>query len=566
MSTSARGGHTAPSLLKHYARRVRTDSLLITLCGVLTSLVTVGFAWLVAWLINQAVYLQTPEWLDSYYWLGLAAVLIARALLPVIQSYLAQKASLKIREKARSDLFNSCKSSGVDILNHYSGAELSNLLGSEVDKLKSYFADFLPQKRLAVLMPLVVLLACSSINWLVPLILLLTAPLVPLFMMLVGHKAAQASQTNLTELNRLGNLLADRIRAVPTLRLVNALEQETGQLYKQSERFRQSTMQVLRLAFLSGTVLEFFSAISVALVAVYLGLLFLGKYQLGGWSPELTLFDGIFLLMLAPEFYLPLRRLGVFYHAKADALAAAEQIASLLNLSSTSPDHHQSAAKQHPISLTNTTLILDKLQAGHQKSNCSYPITLELQPGESLLLEGPSGVGKTTLLDTLAGLLPPCAGEIRLNRTPIDTCANEHWFAQVGYMTQQPQLLYDTLRNNLCLGRSFSDAELYAALEQAQVATVVQDLPQQLDYCISEEGGYLSGGQAQRIALARVFLHQPSLLLLDEPIASLDDETASAFMQTLARYQKSGGRFIMTSHRAHHPDCFTTIIKLEKPL
>ena len=546
--TSLNNCSDAKNLLQQAGRIAKAENFAITLLGILQTLCTISFAALIAVMLNDAVYLQHNTWPQPLWWLGLIVVLCLKACLPLLQSRFADKASIKIRNALRHTLLQHCQQLNIQLFPNFTTAELSNLISTEIDSMREFFAEFLPQKRLAMLTPILIIIASSSINWLVPLILALTAPMVPLFMIIVGHKAAAASQQNLVQLNRLGSLLSDRIKGLSALQLAGTTQTEQQALLAQSENYRLSTMRVLRLAFLSGTILEFFSAISVALVAVYLGLFFLDKYQIGSWGDSITLGHGVFLLMLAPEFYLPLRRLGTLYHARADAMSVAEHLIKLLQLTphqDFAPTKKPTATFSPPIN----TISLVKLSTGHLATPPSKPINLTITSGESVLLLGASGAGKSTLLETLAGFLTPLSGEVLLDGQPAVLQNNPHWLGQIGYMTQKPELLFDSIRNNLCLGRDFSDQQLFAALALAQVDDVVRALPSTLDYQISENGGYLSGGQAQRIALARVFLHQPRLLLLDEPTANLDDQTAELFLQSLENFTSQGGMLILASHR-----------------
>nr|WP_320136433.1 thiol reductant ABC exporter subunit CydD [uncultured Amphritea sp.] len=532
-------------LLRLAGKISRRENRWLTGLGVLQTAATIAITALFALLINNAVYSQASPapWQQSA-WLALAALLILRALLPLWQTRLADKASINVRNQLRAVVLEHCADLQLNLEQHFSSAELSNLLSSEIDSTRDYFAEFLPQQRLAMLTPLLIMLACLWSGWLVPLLLALSAPLVPLFMIIVGHKAAEASRRNLTELTRLGNLLSDRIKGISALQLANRCDEEQQSLFQQSEKFRHSTMQVLRLAFLSGTLLEFFSAISIAMVAVYLGLLYLDKYQIGMWQDTLTLSHGIFLLMLAPEFYLPLRRLGALYHARADASSVADHLLKLLQLQPISATEAKQTPAEHIDQIS-----LQQLQTGYGDTAIGKPLSCNLKRGQITLLTGPSGVGKSTLLDTLAGLHPAISGQVEVNQTAINIFNNRHWQQRIGYMTQQPELLFDSIRHNLCLGREFSDEQLYDALKQARAAQLVDALPEQLDYCISDSGGFLSGGQAQRIALARVFLHQPNLLLLDEPTANLDQENAQAFMAGLQQFAANGGIVLISSHR-----------------
>lgn len=540
------------ALLASASRQAGRENHLSTLFGLVQVLMTIALAYWVAQALNAALY-QAPAQLPPLRdWLLLALILSLRVLAAYAQVWSGNRASIAIRQYLRQWALSRCAALNIRLSPAFPVATITHLLSTGIDRQRGYFADYVPQQRLALLMPLAILLAALSLNWLAALILLLTAPLLVVFMVLAGWKAADASRDNLQQLNRLGDLLSDRLKNLQALQLAGATGAAAGQLFEQSEAYRRSSMSVLRLAFLSGTVLEFFSAISVAIMAVYLGLYFLGHYDAGSWA-GLTLAEGVFLLMLAPEFYAPLRRLGALYHERSEAVSLAEQLLQLEAL----------AQQASTADAVQTIPPLQQLQVqGLQCGTSGQALSFCLQPGQKLLLNGPSGTGKTTVLDTLAGLRPALAGTVQINGTACTLFRQPQWLAQVGYLSQRPELLFASIRDNLCLGRSFSDDALYAALQQAQVAEVVQALPGGLDYCISDSGGYLSGGQAQRIALARVFLHRPALLLLDEPTANLDAATAAAFMQQLSAYCADGGMLIMASHRPAEQRFFNAEITL----
>ena len=515
--------------------------------GIIQTLCTLGFAYVVAGMIDQVLMQGALNASIGVMVLTVVGILAIKAGATLWQTTINLRNSVVIRDRLRQQILDYCFKTGIRLFPDFKPSQLANLLTSEVDKLKEYYADFKVQKQMSVWTPVLILIAASFVNWLVPLILLLTTPLIPIFMMLIGNKAAAASRDNLNELNRLGHLLEDRLRNVDLLQQQGAVDSETSALYQQSNRFRVSTMKVLRLAFLSGTLLEFFAAISVALVAVYLGLFFLDKYSLGAWDAQLTFAQGAFLLMLAPEYYLPLRKLGALYHAKSNARAVAEHIQHLKELSERETSDHQSTSMQR----LHDTLTLTQFSGGND-SPVHLPIDITLKRGEALLIDAPSGTGKTTLLDTLAGLRKPASGQLMIDGQPVDPFDNPDWQMDVGYITQHPELIYGTLKENLSLGRSFTDDEIWAALETAQLSDVVNQLPSKLDYFITDAGHFLSGGQVQRLAIARVLLHRPALLLLDEPIANLDVDTAQQFMSALAHHTANGGLLIMASHRTSH--------------
>lgn len=534
----------------------RSELRFSTSLGVVQTLMTIAFAWGTANLIGITLNgASMGLGLNASVGLLLLALLV-KALASYFQNLINLRSSVYARDRLRQHILDRCFKLGVSLFPGFKPSELANLLTLETDKLKDYFADYQIQKKMAVFTPVLILIASASVNWLVPLLLLLTTPLIPLFMVLIGKRAAAASRANLEALNRLGHLLEDRLANLNLLQQQNCISIESKRLYSQSDSFRKSTMKVLRLAFLSGTLLEFFAAISVALIAVYLGLFFLGKYSLGAWSTDISFAQGAFLLMLAPEYYLPLRKLGALYHAKSNARALAERLQHLDQLTDELPDTEQSTATDLQSELCCTELSCGNHSPVHQ------PVSFELRSGESLLIEAPSGTGKTTLLDTLAGLRLPVDGIIQADGARLIAYDNARWQQQVGYISQQAELIYGSLRENLTLGRSFSDDALWSALKQAQLEDVIRTVG--LDYFISDAGDFLSGGQIQRLAIARALLHQPKLLLLDEPIANLDQETAERFMQSLKHHTDRGGMLIMASHRSASSFEFTHRLTLEK--
>ncbi len=535
-------------------RSLQTSVLL----GIVQSLTVIGFAWLVATLIDKLLS-DSLEKSDLPILLTILALILAvRHLTGYLQSRINLKRSVLIRDRLREHILNLSFQRGIRLTSSFKPAEMANLLTSEVEGLKDYLAEYQVQKKLAVITPVLILIASLTVNWLVPLILLLTTPLIPIFMILVGKKAAEASRKNMTEMNRLGTLLEDRLRNIELLQRNRAVEPESEQLYQQSDRFRRSTLGVLKLAFLSGTLLEFFAAVSVALVAVYLGLFFLGKYSLGSWGDTLSFAQGAFLLMLAPEYYLPLRKLGALYHAKSNARATAEQV-----------EHLESLIKQQEEHIGTQTIndfnsiVLKQIQSGEPSRPAHKAISLALNSGDSLLIEAPSGTGKTTLLDSLAGLRPIAQGSVQIDGESTDIYANPNWQSKIGYISQHPELVYGSIRENLCLGHQYTDQELWAALERAELKATVEALPSQLEHYITDSGAQMSGGQIQRLAIARIFLHRPKLLLLDEPIANLDQDTADQFMAGLRFHTEQGGILIMASHRLSTHFNFTQTIELQ---
>ncbi|MCH6483860.1 thiol reductant ABC exporter subunit CydD [Pseudoxanthomonas sp. LH2527] len=463
---------------------------------------------------------------------ALLATLLLRAGLGWASRRLADRAVERIRIDLRARIARGLVARGpVWVRSQQSGA-LAERMGAHVDALEGYFGGFVPLRAEIVGVPLAILLAAFVVDRTVGLVLLLTMPLVPAFMMLVGWGAQAASQRQLQALTRMGGHFADRLRGLGLIRLYGRGASELAGIRAAAEELRVRSLRVLRIAFLSSAVLEFFASLSVAMIALYLGLTYLGMLDLR--AAPLTLGMGVFCLLLAPEFYAPLRRLATHYHDRAAALAAMDEIALVLDVDEpalSTGDGTQasgtSLVSAHAVALRHPAAARDVL----------HDITLQLQRGQHVALVGASGEGKSTLLEALAGWLPVHAGG--LQRAPG---------LRIGYAPQRPFLFAGSLRDNLRMARpDASEAELEQAAEAAQVMRFASRLPDGLDTVIGERGFGLSGGEARRVALARVFLRDPDLLLLDEPTAFLDADTEAAVLRAIRQFAQ-GRAVVLATH------------------
>jgi len=523
--------------LAHAARgRQRLAALCISLSGALL----IGQAAAIAWLV-QAVLVERAPLAGGWPVLAaLAVILVLRTLLGSATQAAAGDVADAARLALRERVFARLLGHGPLWLRQRRTGELGELMLHHGDAIESYYSGFLPVRTEVVVVPLLILAAVAWVDWVVALILLFTAPLVPFFMMLVGWGAEAAGRAQLGELARMSGHFADRIKGLGLLRLYGRGEAELAGIEAAAEGVRVRTMKVLRIAFLSSTVLEFFASVSVAMVALYLGLSYLGLMSLHAAVP--TLGAGLFCLLLAPEFYAPLRRLAAHYHDRANALAAAAEVERLLHALPDEPALLEAPAA--PLAVEPAEAALPPLQAqGLVLRPLGAPhdvlqgVDLLLEPGQRLALVGPSGSGKSTLLEALAGWLPPQAG--RLQRRPG---------VQVAYASQRPYLFHGSIADNLRLADpGATDARLRAVAEAAQVLQFAQRLPDGLDTVIGERGFGLSGGEARRIGLARLLLRDPQVLLLDEPTAFLDADTEAALLGSLAAYAR-GRSVVVATH------------------
>jgi ATP-binding cassette subfamily C protein CydD len=532
--------------LQRLARAEKLWLRLSVAAGVGIGLMLIVQAHLLARMVDGALFSQQPlaqQW--PLVWLLLLALLL-RALLGVLREWAGQQASVRIRRSLRALLLHHLNRLGPAYTGDQRSGELSSVLLEQIEALDGFFARYLPQMALAALLPLVILAFIFPLNWAAGLIFLLTAPLVPLFMALVGTRAAEANRRNFAALSQLGAHFLDLVQGIVTLKLFDRSRAQAEVIKSEADEFRQRTMQVLRLAFLSSAVLEFFASISIALVAVYLGFSFLGTLNVGSWGAPVTFYQGLFILLLAPEFYLPLRELGTHYHARQEAVAAADQLRELLEATpeAITPEGAGLEDSVHQVSLENAALTYP----GRQTPLFSG-LNLTLKRGRIVALTGPSGAGKSSLLQVLLGFRQLSEGQVRVNQTPLQTIGSHAWLEQVAWVSQHTTLFPGTLRDNLLLAApQASEHTLYLALEQANALEFVQRLPEGLDTPVGEQGSGFSGGQIQRLALARAFLKDAPVVLLDEPTANLDRESEQLVLSSL-QLLCAGRLVLMLTHR-----------------
>jgi len=426
-------------------------------------------------------------------------------------------------------------------------ASLSVALTEKIDALDGYYSRYQLQVPLVLFTPLAIAFAVSWYSPLAAGLMLATAPLVPFFMVLVGKEAARASDQQLQRQSQLASVLYQFLQQLPVLRRLQALPAARLQLQASSERYRSSALSVLRLAFLSTAVLELFSALAIALVAVYLGLGLLKELPWAKGAVPVVFEAALFILLLAPEFYQPLRQLGADYHAKAQAQAAALQLQGLaMNPQQPLPEPGQAQHRVSPMPLTLTAI---QVHALAQEPSLRLELAhFAMATGERLLLSGASGSGKSSLLQLLAGFLP-FAGQYQVGGRSIGSKDRPWVWAQVGYLSQRAELLPASIADNLRLAAANADdASLIAVLSQVGLWQELQASGRDLSFCLGEQGQGLSGGQQQRLAIARLLLCDRPLWLFDEPFAELDAEQRQQLAGVIERCSR-GKTLLIASHQ-----------------
>ncbi|WP_272521262.1 heme ABC transporter permease/ATP-binding protein CydD [Providencia sp. PROV202] len=526
--------HSAP------AKRWLRISMLL---GIVSGLLIIAQAWFLA-VILQALMMESiprEQLLTDF------ALLISVFILRGVVHYLRERAGYRcgqvVRQQVRGMVLDKLQELGPVWVKGKPAGSWATIILEQIEDMQDYYSRYLPQMYLATIIPIMILIAIFPFNWAAALILFATAPLIPIFMALVGLGAADANRRNFLALSRLSGSFLDRLRGLDTLRLFFRGKAEVTQIRESTEDFRSRTMEVLRMAFLSSGVLEFFASISIAVVAVYFGFSYLGELSFGSYGLPVTLFAGFLALILSPEFFQPLRDLGTYYHAKAQAVGAAESLVTLLESQGDEQlPQGDKVIDEQPIRIEAKQLEV----LSHDGTILAGPLDFTIEPQQRIALVGQSGAGKSSLLNLLLGFLP-YQGSITINGNELNQLCPEQWRALVGWVGQNPHLPEQTLQENICLGKpDATEAEIQSAIEKAYVAEFLPNLPDGLNTRLGDFAARLSVGQAQRVAVARVLLKPSRLLLLDEPAASLDAHSEQRVMETLNQLSEQQTTLLVT--------------------
>ena len=488
----------------------------------------------------------------------LMAVMVGRVLLAWGSEVSANAIAARVKTALRSQLFERILALGpsyarriedsprIANLPGESTGELTNLAVEGIQALDAYFSQYLPGLALAVLIPLTFLIFVFPLDPISGVVLLLTAPLIPIFMILIGSMAQVLTRQQWQTLSRLSAYFLDVLQGLATLKMLGRSREQTGAIAGASEHFRQVTMSVLRVTFLSALTLEMISTISTAVVAVEVGL----RLLYGHMAFE----QAFFVLLLAPEFYLPLRLLGARFHAGMSGVAAAKHIFEVLD----TPLPAALAAlpgRRDVGPVLSSAITFENVHLSYEEGRPALNgISFSIPAGRKTALVGPSGGGKSTTASLLLGFIQPGQGQIRVDGVPLSDFAPEDWRSQVAWLPQTPHLFNDTVAANICWQHpaagdpNTSLEQVIAAARLAHADEFIRTLPQSYDTLIGEGGARLSGGQAQRIALARAFFKDTPLVILDEPTSNLDPENEALLQDSLERLF-TGRTVLIIAHR-----------------
>ncbi len=518
---------------------VKQYFLLTILLGVLVAGATIYQAWLLSRIID-AVFLKSHT-LSMVLPLMLQFLLISllRGVLHYGEKSTASQVSFRIKHTLRQMLTRHITRLGPAFTKGERSGEISNTLLNGVESLDAYFREYLPQLFLSALVPTLILFFVFPRDLLSGFVFLLTAPIIPIFMLLIGHIAQSLTQKQWKSLSRMSAHFLDVLQGLTTLKIMGRSREQIEVIARITDEFRQSTMKVLRVAFLSALALEMIGTISTAVVAVEIGIRLM--------YARMEFLPALFILILAPEFYLPMRLLGAKFHAGMEGVAAANRIFQIL--------------LQKPLTSGGTRrprLQLNEQTIHFREVSFTYPgsthpaleeITYQFSPGSRTAIIGPSGSGKTTLTWLLMRFLDASEGQILIDQQPLNEIDPDFWRQQIAWVPQQPYLFHTTIQENIRLARpDATEAEVIRAAQQAHIHEFIASLPEGYRTIVGERGARLSGGQAQRIALARAFLKDAPLLILDEPTSNLDPETEQLLGASMKELMQ-GRTVVVIAHR-----------------
>ena len=540
-----------PRLLR-YARASRWFFAAVAAIALAQTAVIVAFAWLLTRAVTDAIDGMPLAALTPT--LGaLALVVAARALLLWAREAVAARAAARVQSQLRAALVDAIGTLGPEWLAGRNSASLAVIAGRGLDALEAYFGRYLPQLVQTVVATPLILAVMWWADWISGLTVLLTLPLIPIFMVLIGLATRAVQQRQWRTLQRLAARFADTVQGLSTLKVFGRQHRAAASIERVTDDYRRETMRVLRVSFLSGFALEFLASISVAIVAVSIGFRLI--------DGALALGVGLFVLLLAPEAYLPLRQVGVQFHAAAEGIAATDDVFDVLDAArARGPRPVSGASAPSPASRADGTAPVLRLDAVRVRRGERQlpPVGLTAAPGSVTLIEGPSGAGKSSLFAALRGVAA-FDGDASWDGVDVRALASSDWLAWAG---QRPGLMTGTIGDNVALGDPVPDA---AVVRRALDLACAGGLDPA--HGLGVQGSGLSGGQAQRVAVARAYYRHlrgaAPVIALDEPSSALDPETEHRLWRGIRLLADDGATVLLVSHRTSARAIADDVVRLE---
>ncbi|KIL51836.1 thiol reductant ABC exporter subunit CydD [Jeotgalibacillus soli] len=529
--------------LKHIAKKYKGARLFLILTAVLTGAVIIGQAYFFVAIVDR-IFIRGQSFEEIVPFLGgLMIVLIARAALTYVSGRVGVRMAARVKADFRRKLLEKYSRNPIQAsLQGQSGQKVSVMMDA-VDEIDSYFSRYIPQVIQASVIPLMIVVTAFTQHFYTGLLMMITAPFIPIFMAIIGMKTKDKSEEQMEKLAAFSGRFLDTLQGLTTLKLFGRSSQQKEKIRESSIGFRDATMAVLKVAFISSLMMEYISTLGMGLIALELGLR-LVVFE------SVTFFTAFFLLVLAPEFYLSLKELSSAFHTGRGSMGAAKKVTEELNKT-------EQAVMWGDASLNNGTTppTVELSGAGFQYGKGGFAvknIKTEIPSYGQVAIVGRSGAGKTTLLHMMAGLVGPTEGEILVNGRSLYDYKEAEWFDQLSYISQHPYLFSGTFAENIAIGgkADATHAEIEQAAEKAGISNLIQSLEQGYDTPIGEAGRGLSGGEKQRVAIARAFLKRPSVILFDEPTTGLDLQTERILQASIEELAKTS-TVITVAHRLH---------------
>ncbi len=484
------------------------------------------------------------------------AVVAARAAVTWGSRRAAFECASGVKRALRAELAAHLRDLGPVPLSAMHAGEIANTVVDGVEALEPYYAKYLPQRAIATLLPFTILAVVFPLDWLSGLVLVLTAVFLPLSMIVIGEESHARYRRVWARLADMSGRFLDALQGLPTLRMFAAARREAAEIARSSDEYRRTAMSALRIAFVSSFMLELISTVSIAIVAVACGLRLL--------AGSMRFAPGYFVLLAAPEYFLTLRSLGTFYHSRMEAASAAEHIRKLLEAGGAAPRPAPAAVpagRRTPQGAPR--VVFDRVSFATPRGTVLDGAAFAVEAGEHVAVCGPSGAGKSTIFGLLLGFVSPQDGAVVIDGLPLAALDRVRWLERVAWLPQAPTLFHGTLRENIRIGRvAASDREVEEAARLAGVDELAALLPAGLETRVGEGGQGLSAGQVQRVALARLFLRSPDLVLLDEPTAHLDADSARLVGSGI-RMLSEGRTVIVATHRPATAEAADRVLLLD---
>ena len=540
--------------LKELALEQKRKLVLLVIFAVTTGVAIIGQGYLLVAVVDR-IFLKDATFSDVIPLLiGLFFAFFARTILQYLSGRTGVKMASQVKGNLRKLLLNKfSESTAQSSLQGQSGKKVSVMMDT-VDEIDSYFSDYIPQVIQATIIPLIILVVIFTQHMATGLIIMITAPFIPIFMMIIGFKTKDKSEEQLDKMAAFSGGFLDTLQGLTTLKLLGRSKEQKETIRKSSLDFRDATMEVLKIAFQNSLVLEFISMLSMGIIALELALRLI-VFQ------DITFLTAFFMLVLAPEFYTKLKDLGSAFHTGRGSMGAAKKLADELT-ETEKPVLWGAESLDREVPLA-----IELRGAGFTYGEDAFTlknIQLEIAPNEQVAIIGKTGAGKSTLLNVIAGLVSVSEGEMLINGKPRSNFKEKDWFDRLSYISQNPYLFSGTIAENIAIGGRLdaTRVEIVQAAEKAGISELVDSLEHGYDTAIGEGGRDLSGGEKQRIAIARAFLKSPSVILFDEPTTGLDLRTEKILQASIKELSKASA-VITVAHRLHTIKNADKIIFLE---